>query len=129
MGYCRALLLFVTAFFYTGYAGAATDRTPSFKNNPTVFSIRANQPFTVNLDTLLSGPPQGTLSWAIAGAVPLPSWLTLDSTGKPLSGTPGPSTVGTTTFSLSVTDSATPEQAIGQLQFTIWLLFYRRRGR
>ncbi len=120
MGNYRTLLLFVVAVVYSGLAGAATVRTAGFKNNPNVFNVVANQPFTVDLDTLLAGPAEGTLTWAPAGATPVPTWLTLNSTTHTLSGTPGVANEGTVTFSISVDDSATPEQAaIGVFQFNV----------
>ncbi len=61
---------------------------------------------------------QGTLTWSATG---LPSWLTLDASKGILSGTPTSSDVGTGSFTLTVTDSATPTANTGTqtVNFTV----------
>ena len=61
--------------------------------------------------TLTAANGTGTLTWALGNGSSLPAGLSLSSSGL-ISGTP--TTPGTTTFTVKVTDSGTPQQTVSQ---------------
>jgi hypothetical protein len=101
-----------------------TDSSSPTQSATAALSMRADAAFSVNVSTLPSAfksvPYSATLTangavgattWAITGGS-LPAGLSLNSTTGVISGTP--TTLGSFTFTVSVTDSATPPRTASQ---------------
>lgn len=66
--------------------------------------------------TLAASGGIGALSWSVVSGTTLPAWLKLNPSTGQLSGTP--TTAGTSTFTIRVQDSATPQQS-NEKQFSL----------
>lgn len=108
------LTLWVTVVF--SFASVAAPR-PQFKDHPTKFVAYVDEPFRVKLRDLLSDTGTGQLVWQLFNGPP--SWLTLDSASETLSGVPPATSVGNSSFSLSVKEADSDEGDITEARLTV----------
>lgn len=100
----KSFLFLVLTLCYTSFANAETCSSAAFSQ--TTFNLNATVGvfFQQNLNSLLSCPGNGALSWNMANA---PTWLSLGNTTGVLSGTPAATNLGLASFTVSASDLET----------------------
>ncbi|KAK6396625.1 hypothetical protein LTR65_008523 [Meristemomyces frigidus] len=94
----RAVVYFLSFLFSTVHAAPAV-AFPFNSQVPTV--ARVGQPYLFQLSTSTFAPEATNFTYSLSDQ---PEWLTIDSAGRTLLGTPSPSDVGASTFTMTAAD-------------------------